>query len=126
MSRVLIIGCGGVATVAINKCCQNSEVFTEICIASRTKSKCDALKDKLQPDTKTVITTAKVDADNVEELVKLIESYKPEAVLNLALPYQDLTIMDACLKTKVHYIDTANYEAEDTEDPEWRAIYEKM
>jgi|GEM_PF-4925886 len=90
MSRVLIIGCGGVATVAINKCCQNSEVFTEICIASRTKSKCDALKDKLQPDTKTVITTAKVDADNVEELVKLIESYKPEAVLNLALPYQDL------------------------------------
>ena len=64
MSRVLIIGCGGVATVAINKCCQNSEVFTEICIASRTKSKCDALKDKLQPDTKTVITTAKVDADN--------------------------------------------------------------
>ena len=118
MSRVLIIGCGGVATVAINKCCQNSEVFTEICIASRTKSKCDALKDKLQPDTKTVITTAKVDADNVEELVKLIESYKPEAVLNLALPYQDLTIMDACLKTKVHYIDTANYEAEDTEDPE--------
>ena len=114
MSRVLIIGCGGVATVAINKCCQNSEVFTEICIASRTKSKCDALKDKLQPDTKTVITTAKVDADNVEELVKLIESYKPEAVLNLALPYQDLTIMDACLKTKVHYIDTANYEAEDT------------
>lgn len=125
MSRVLIIGCGGVATVAINKCCQNSDVFTEICIASRTKSKCDALKDKLQPDTKTVITTAKVDADNVEELVKLIESYKPEAVLNLALPYQDLTIMDACLKTKVHYIDTANYEAEDTEDPEWRAIYEK-
>ena len=120
MSRVLIIGCGGVATVAINKCCQNSDVFTEICIASRTKSKCDALKDKLQPDTKTVITTAKVDADNVEELVKLIESYKPEAVLNLALPYQDLTIMDACLKTKVHYIDTANYEAEDTEDPEWK------
>ena len=125
MKRTLIIGCGGVATVAINKCCQNSDVFTEICIASRTKSKCDALKDKLQPDTKTVITTAKVDADNVEELVKLIESYKPEAVLNLALPYQDLTIMDACLKTKVHYIDTANYEAEDTEDPEWRAIYEK-
>ena len=125
MGKALIIGCGGVASVTIHKCCQNSEVFEEIMIASRTKSKCDALKDKLQPDTKTVITTAKVDADNVEELVKLIESYKPEAVLNLALPYQDLTIMDACLKTKVHYIDTANYEAEDTEDPEWRAIYEK-
>ena len=120
MSRVLIIGCGGVATVAINKCCQNSEVFTEICIASRTKSKCDALKDKLQPDTKTVITTAKVDADNVEELVKLIESYKPEAVLNLALPYQDLTIMDACLETKTDYVDTANYEPLDTAKFEYK------
>ena len=125
MSRLLIIGCGGVAGVAIHKCCQNSDVFTEICIASRTKSKCDALKEKLESKTKTVITTAQVDADNVEELTALIESYKPEAVLNLALPYQDLTIMDACLKTGVDYIDTANYEAEDTEDKEWRAIYEK-
>ena len=111
--------------MAIHKCCQNSDVFTEICIASRTKSKCDALKEKLESKTKTVITTAQVDADNVEELTALIESYKPEAVLNLALPYQDLTIMDACLKTGVDYIDTANYEAEDTEDKEWRAIYEK-
>ena len=125
MSRLLIIGCGGVAGVAIHKCCQNRDVFTEICIASRTKSKCDALKEKLESKTKTVITTAQVDADNVEELTALIESYKPEAVLNLALPYQDLTIMDACLKTGVDYIDTANYEAEDTEDKEWRAIYEK-
>ena len=122
MSRLLIIGCGGVAGVAIHKCCQNR---SEICIASRTKSKCDALKEKLESKTKTVITTAQVDADNVEELTALIESYKPEAVLNLALPYQDLTIMDACLKTGVDYIDTANYEAEDTEDKEWRAIYEK-
>ena len=89
MSRLLIIGCGGVAGVAIHKCCQNSDVFTEICIASRTKSKCDALKEKLESKTKTVITTAQVDADNVEELTALIESYKPEAVLNLALPYQD-------------------------------------
>ena len=125
MSRLLIIGCGGVASVAINKCCQNSEIFEEIMIASRTLSKCDALKEKLQNKTKTKITTAKVDADNVDDLVALIENYKPEAVLNLALPYQDLTIMDACLKTKVHYIDTANYEAEDTEDPAWRAIYEE-
>ena len=125
MSRLLIIGCGGVAGVAIHKCCQNSDVFTEICIASRTKSKCDALKEKLSGKTSTVITTAQVDADNVDELVSLIENYKPEAVLNLALPYQDLTIMDACLKTGVNYIDTANYEAEDTEDKEWRAIYEK-
>lgn len=125
MSRLLIIGCGGVAGVAIHKCCQNSDVFTEIYIASRTKSKCDALKEKLSGKTSTVITTAQVDADNVDELVSLIENYKPEAVLNLALPYQDLTIMDACLKTGVNYIDTANYEAEDTEDKEWRAIYEK-
>ena len=110
----MIIGCGGVASVAIAKCCQNSDVFTEIMIASRTKSKCDAMKEKLQPTTKTVITTAQVDADNTEELIALINEYKPDAVLNVALPYQDLTIMDACLATKTHYIDTANYEPEDT------------
>ena len=115
MSRLMIIGCGGVASVAIHKCCQNSDVFTEIMIASRTVSKCDALKEKLQGTTKTKITTAKVDADNVDELVALMESYKPDAVLNVALPYQDLTIMDACLKAGVNYIDTANYEPEDTE-----------
>ena len=125
MSRLMIIGCGGVASVAIHKCCQNSDVFTEIMIASRTVSKCDALKEKLQGTTKTKITTAKVDADNVDELVALMESYKPDAVLNVALPYQDLTIMDACLKAGVNYIDTANYEPEDTDDPTWRAIYEK-
>ena len=125
MSRLLIIGCGGVAGVAIHKCCQNSEVFTEICIASRTKSKCDALKEKLKGKTKTVITTAQVDADNKDELLKLINDYKPQAVLNLALPYQDLTIMDACLETKVDYIDTANYEPEDITEPQWRENYEK-
>ncbi len=125
MSRLLIIGCGGVAGVAIHKCCQNSEVFTEICIASRTKSKCDALKEKLEGKTKTVITTAQVDADNKDELVKLINDYKPQAVLNLALPYQDLTIMDACLEAKVDYIDTANYEPEDITEPQWRENYEK-
>ena len=125
MSRVMIIGCGGVASVAIHKCCQNSEVFDEIMIASRTLSKCDALKEKLQGTTKTKLTTAKVDADDVSQLTELISSYKPDAVLNLALPYQDLTIMDACLACKVPYIDTANYEAEDTNDPEWRKIYEK-
>ena len=114
MGKVLIIGCGGVASVAIHKCCQNSEVFEEICIASRTKSKCDALKEKLQNTTATKITTAQVDANKVEELVALIEQEKPDVVLNLALPYQDLTIMDACLATKTHYVDTANYEPEDT------------
>lgn len=124
MSRLLIIGCGGVAQVAISKCCQNPDIFPEIMIASRTKSKCDELADKLRATTKTKIETAKVDADRVEEVVALINSYKPIAVLNVALPYQDLTIMEACLETKVHYIDTANYEAEDTEDKEWRNIYE--
>lgn len=125
MSKVLIIGCGGVATVAISKCCQVSEVFSEICIASRTKEKCDALADKLRPNTKTVITTAKVDADVKEEVVKLINSYKPELVMNIALPYQDLVIMDACLECGVNYMDTANYEPENIEDEEWKAIYEK-
>ncbi len=125
MARLLIIGCGGVASVAINKCCQNSEVFSEICIASRTVSKCEALAEKLRGKTSTVITTAQIDAEDVGALTALIRDYKPDAVLNVALPYQDLTIMDACLEAGVHYIDTANYENENTDDPEWRAIYEK-
>ena len=120
MGRALIIGCGGVASVAINKCCQNSDVFEEICIASRTKGKCDALREKLENTTKTKITTAQVDADDVNQLVSLINTYKPDVVLNLALPYQDLTIMDACLETKTHYIDTANYEPVDTAKFEYK------
>lgn len=119
MGRALIIGAGGVASVAIHKCCQNSEVFEEICIASRTLKKCDALKEKLQGG-KTKIQTAKVDADNVDELIALIEDFKPDVVINLALPYQDLTIMDACLATKTHYVDTANYEPLDTAKFEYK------
>ncbi|KNZ42622.1 saccharopine dehydrogenase family protein [Acetobacterium bakii] len=119
MGKALIIGCGGVASVAIHKCCQNSEVFSEICIASRTKSKCDALKAKLDGGA-TKITTAQVDADHVDELVALIEAFKPDVVLNLALPYQDLTIMDACLATKTNYVDTANYEPMDTAKFEYK------
>ena len=113
MGKCLIVGCGGVASVAIQKCCQNSDVFEEILIASRTVSKCDALKEKLK-DSQTKIRTAQVNADNVEELVALINDFKPDVVLNLALPYQDLTIMEACLQTKTHYVDTANYEPPDT------------
>lgn len=124
MGKALIIGCGGVASVAIHKCCQNSEIFEGICIASRTKSKCDALKEKLEGSTRTKIETAQVNADNVGELVALIEAYKPDVVLNLALPYQDLTIMDACLATKTHYIDTANYEPEDTAKFEYKWQWE--
>ena len=120
MGKILIIGCGGVASVAIHKCCQNSDVFEEICIASRTVSKCEALKEKLQPTTKTKITTAQVNADYVDELIALIKKEQPELVLNLALPYQDLTIMDACLATGVHYVDTANYEPEDTAKFEYK------
>ena len=124
MAKVLIIGAGGVASVVVHKCCQNSEVFDNICIASRTKSKCDALKDKIENTTKTKISTAKVDADNVGELVALIKEYKPELVLNVALPYQDLTIMDACLETGVHYLDTANYEPVDTAKFEYKWQWE--
>lgn len=126
MGKALIIGAGGVASVAIHKCCQNAEVFEEICIASRTKSKCDALKEKLDGG-KTKITTAQVDADSVEELVALIQKEKPDVVLNLALPYQDLTIMDACLETKTNYVDTANYEPLDTAKFEykWQWAYQE-
>ena len=120
MGKCMIIGCGGVASVAIHKCCQNDEVFEEIMIASRTKEKCDALKEKLQGTTKTKIHTAKVDADNTQELIDLINEFKPDVVLNLALPYQDLTIMDACLATKTHYVDTANYEPLDTAKFEYK------
>lgn len=119
MGKALIIGCGGVASVAIHKCCQNPDVFEEICIASRTLSKCDALKEKLK-DSKTKISTAKVDADNVDELVELINKFKPDVVMHLALPYQDLTIMEACLKTKTNYLDTANYEPLDTAKFEYK------
>ena len=110
MGKVLIIGAGGVASVAAHKVAQNPDVFTEVMIASRTKSKCDALVKAIgNPN----IKTAKVDADNVDELVALFNEFKPEIVMNLALPYQDLTIMEACLKAGVNYLDTANYEPRD-------------
>ena len=110
MGRVLIIGAGGVATVAAHKVAQNTDVFNEIMIASRTKAKCDAIVKAIgNPN----IKTAKVDADSVEELVKLLSDYKPDIVMNLALPYQDLTIMEACLQTGVNSLDTANYEPRD-------------
>lgn len=123
MAKALIIGAGGVASVAVHKCVQNSEVFEEICIASRTKAKCDALKEKLDGQG-CKISTAKVDANNVDELIALIEDFNPDIVINLALPYQDLTIMDACLATKTHYLDTANYEPEDTAKFEYKWQWE--
>ncbi|MBQ8710621.1 MAG: saccharopine dehydrogenase family protein [Bacteroidaceae bacterium] len=116
MGRVLIIGAGGVASVAAHKVAQNSDVFTDIMIASRTESKCKALAKAIEDKglvPKGSIKTAHVDADNVPELVALFNSYKPDLVMNLALPYQDLTIMEACLQSGVSYLDTANYEPKD-------------
>ena len=110
MGKVLIIGAGGVATVAAHKVAQNADVFTGIMIASRTKSKCDAIVEAIGNK---AIKTAQVDADDVEQLVALFESFRPDIVMNLALPYQDLTIMEACLRTGVNYLDTANYEPKD-------------
>lgn len=108
--KVLIIGAGGVGTVVANKVAQNHDVFTEIMLASRTKSKCDAIVEDVKRRTGVTIETSQVDADNVSELVKLFDTYKPDIVINVALPYQDLTIMDACLECSVNYLDTANYE----------------
>ena len=119
MGIALMIGAGGVASVVAHKCCQHPEVFGELCIASRTLSKCEALKEQLK-DGKTKVSTAQVDADNTEEVIALINKVKPDIVINVALPYQDLTIMEACLATKVDYLDTANYEPLDTAKFEYK------
>jgi len=126
MGKALIIGAGGVAGVVVHKCCQVPDVFEEIMIASRTKSKCDALKAQVDGG-RTIVHTAQVDADHVEELIELINSFKPELVINVALPYQDLSIMDACLATGVHYMDTANYEPKETAKFEysWQWAYKE-
>ncbi|MFZ2286597.1 MAG: saccharopine dehydrogenase family protein [Bacteroidales bacterium] len=107
MGKVLVVGAGGVGTVTVTKMAQLPKVFDEIMLASRTKSKCDAIAERTGGNR---VQTAKVDADNVREMVQLIRSFGPDLVVNLALPYQDLHIMDACLETGVAYLDTANYE----------------
>ena len=111
--KILIIGAGGVGKVVVHKCAQNIDTFGHITLASRTLSKCDAIAKEVKDMTGVSIDTAQVDADNVDELVALIEKVQPKLVLNIALPYQDLTIMQACIKTKTHYLDTANYEHPD-------------
>ncbi len=113
MATVLIIGAGGVSRVVTKKCAMNSNVFSHIVLASRTKSKCDQIAQEIKESLHVNIETAAIDADDVDALVALIEKVKPALVLNIALPYQDLTIMDACVKTKVPYLDTANYEHPD-------------
>lgn len=110
MSTVLLIGAGGVGGVVAHKCSQTPEIFSSLVLASRTLSRCDRIKDQILKRRMYDIETAQVDADNTAEVVKLIQRVKPKLVINTALPYQDLTIMDACLETGVDYLDTANYE----------------
>ena len=117
MGKVLIIGAGGVGTVVAHKIAQNPDVFTEIVLASRTQSKCDAIADAIDGNR---IVTDRVDADKVEDLVALFKKHKPDIVVNVALPYQDLTIMDACLHCGVNYLDTANYEPLDEAKYEYK------
>ncbi len=107
MAKVLIIGAGGVGTVVAHKCAQNPQVFNEIVLASRTRGKCESIARKIGAGN---ISTDSVDADSVSQLVELFRRHKPDMVINVALPYQDLTIMDACLECGVNYLDTANYE----------------
>ncbi|MDR1346753.1 MAG: saccharopine dehydrogenase family protein [Bacteroidales bacterium] len=117
MAKVLIIGAGGVGAVVAHKCASVPEVFTEIMLASRTKEKADRIAAAMD---KGRIQTAKVDADNVRETVALIQSFKPDLLINVALPYQDLPLMDACLATKTNYMDTANYEPKDVAKFEYK------
>lgn len=117
MGKVLIIGAGGVGTVVAHKIAQNPDVFTEIVLASRTQSKCDAIADAIGGNR---IVTDRVDAGKVEDLVSLFKKHKPDIVVNVALPYQDLTIMDACLHCGVNYLDTANYEPLDEAKYEYK------
>ena len=113
MSKVLVIGAGGVGSVAVHKMAMNPDIFSDITLASRRVAKCDAVAESVKARTGVTIATAQVDADNVEETAALIAKVQAKLVVNLALPYQDLAIMDACLKTGVHYMDTANYEPRD-------------
>ncbi|GMG81943.1 saccharopine dehydrogenase family protein [Paralimibaculum aggregatum] len=110
MSKVLVIGAGGVGSVAVHKMAMNPEIFPEIVLASRTVSKCEAIAESVKARTGREVETHAVDADNVAETVALIEKVRPTVLVNLALPYQDLALMDACLATGTHYLDTANYE----------------
>lgn len=123
MAKVLIIGAGGVGGVVVHKCAQLPDVFHEIVLASRTESKCKVIAERVPRP----IKTAQVDADNVSELIALFRQEKPDLVINVALPYQDLTIMDACLEMGVDYLDTANYEPLDTAKFEysWQWAYQE-
>ena|SRR5690554_654168 len=120
MSKVVIIGAGGVGGVVAHKCAQLPDVFSDILLASRTEAKCKAIAQQVERKYQRTIRTAQVDADNVPELAALLKKEQPSLVINVALPYQDLTIMDACLEAGVNYLDTANYEPLDTAKFEYK------
>ena len=127
MSKVMIVGAGGVGGVVVHKCAQVASVFSDIILVSRTEEKCIKIAAQVKAKTGVVIRTAQVDADNVAEMTALLQKEKPQLVINVALPYQDLHIMDACLAAGVHYMDTANYEPEDTAKFEyhWQWAYQE-
>lgn len=127
MNKVLIIGAGGVGSVVAHKCAMNSGVFSEIMLASRTKAKCDKIAAEIKEMHGIEIKTAQVDADIVAETVILIKQFQPKLLINVALPYQDLTLMEACLATGTHYLDTANYEPKDVAKFEysWQWAYQE-
>ena len=110
MSKVIIIGAGGVGNVVAHKCAQSPTIFNKIVLASRTLKKCEAIAQIVKEKTGQVIRTTQIDADDVQATTDLLKKEKPELLINVALPYQDLTLMDACLNAGVHYLDTANYE----------------
>jgi saccharopine dehydrogenase (NAD+, L-lysine-forming) len=120
MGRALIIGAGGVGNVVAKKCAMNADVFTEICLASRTLAKPEKIRDEIRTRIGRDIQTAQVDADDSRQVIELIGRFRPDIVINVALPYQDLPIMDACLATGVHYLDTANYEPRDVAKFEYK------
>ena len=126
MSKVLVIGAGGVGSVAVHKMAMNSQIFSDVHLASRTKSKCDAIAESVKARTGQTVATYAIDAEDVPALTALIRQIEPKLVVNLALPYQDLTIMDACLAAGVHYMDTANYEPKDVAKFEyhWQWAYQ--
>ena len=127
MAHVLIIGAGGVGSVVVHKCAQVPEVFSTITLASRTLAKCEAIAASVKGRLGVTVAVKQVDADNVAETVALIRGLKPDLVLNVALPYQDLPLMDACLETGVDYLDTANYEPPDVAKFEynWQWAYQE-
>ena len=120
----MIVGAGGVGSVVAHKCAMNADTFSEIVLASRTKSKCDDIAASVKSKTGINIITEQVDADNVPEMTALLEKYSPYLLINVALPYQDLNLMDACLNAGVNYMDTANYEPIDEAKFEYKWQWE--